>query len=184
MLYESNVCCSTCGLKGVLSRWNTLYIFFLPKRKIICSARYRSIKIDKIWEIGVDWQKTRYSGVEMSPGQNSVMPKFGRGCAAGTSCKNCYFLSQLIHNLKLHTTFKNQPSRSIWRGNMRASSLFDHEKWSFLNSLCSKLRYKVEIWYADSVVVLNVSGEGRFAPTPKIHFFDSFFFSSKPIKNY
>ena len=29
MLHESNLCCSTCSMKGVLSRWNTLYELYL-----------------------------------------------------------------------------------------------------------------------------------------------------------
>ena len=71
-------------------------------------------------------------------GQNSVMPQFGRVGAEGSKTQKLTLLDQSIENQKLYKISKNQPSKSIRRGDMGFLSLFDLKKVLFLPQLPSK----------------------------------------------
>ena len=76
----------------------------------------------------------------MNWGQNSVMPQFEGGGTEGSKTQNLSsFFSQSIENQKLYNISKNQPPKSIRKGDIGISSLFDLEKVLLLPYLSSKL---------------------------------------------
>ena len=71
-------------------------------------------------------------GVSTFWGKNSVMPQFGEGGAEGSKTQKLSFFGQLIENLKLYNISKNQPTKSIRRGDMGLPPIFDLKKVLFL----------------------------------------------------
>ena len=63
----------------------------------------------------------------------------GGGVIGGQKRKICPFLNQSIENEKLYNISKNEPCKSIRRGDTRISPLFDLEIVLFLPYLPSKL---------------------------------------------
>ena len=83
-----------------------------------------------------------------------------RGCFGAKILKITLFLNQLIENQKLYNVLKNQPHKSIWRGDMEFLPPFDLKKVLFLPCLPSKLSEEVEIWYVHLLKGLDAPFEG------------------------
>ena len=60
-----------------------------------------------------------------------LCPTLGEGVLRGQKRKTFSFLSQLIENQKLYSISKNQPFKSIRKGDMEISTFFDLKKKAF-----------------------------------------------------
>ena len=131
------------------------------------------------------------SGGELD--QNSVMPQFGGGGAEGSKIQNLSFFPQLRkvtensanrQKIKSCITSKNQPPKSIRRGDMGISPLFELKNELFLPYLPSiKLGQEIEIRYVHLVRALDMPFGGldfsalfSAITALKRQFFDRFFF--------
>ena len=116
------------SLKNVVS-WSAF--ISPPQTKMIHSVRYwpKSLKFSQSAQFGggLDINEWGWTWVKIQ-----LCPNLREGMLRGRKRKIRPFLTQLIENQKLYNISKNQPPKSIRRGDMEISPLFYLKKVLFL----------------------------------------------------